>query len=733
MPTESDSKKSTDSQRSLPGWLAKCGISIPNLSVRGRQGSPEGPNRPVMTVADSSKNIKRALSPLPSDTSPRKLKRKPSSVASKRTPIQYEEPKVVNMVSTEEPKAVDVAPPEEPKPPTDPMEREFWDFVKDENNATIKAYTTAREKLVQLEADNAWDREARDSASQNEQRAASIIRAIREYERKFVFGNLASEAIPGPETLDMGGQFLTNKPRIDSRSELHKIAIKVPKGGLLHLHFNSELHPERLLERARLMENLYIRSIMPLTSEEALDKTEMVFNVLDKAKVRSDVDIFSADYPGSATNWKGKDARTSEIWMPWRKFQEAFKKHFPDEYVQSEAAFKTEVATCCSEPGQVPLSPAERWLHSKMVLSEKEAYGFDQTVNGVWARFNQATRCFKGLLNYQKVYKWYIKEAIERMILENVMYAELRPMLLDKYIPTDDGKGQIDNSGQMRLILEAVKEKRAELKDKKEEHKFPFGLKIIYCTPRSIPPIMMLKEMVHCIKLKLEFPELICGFDLVGAEDRENNIGHYMKELAVFKQMCEEKKVDIPFLFHAGESLLDMGGTLDPNNSNLFDAVALNAKRIGHGFSLMKHPHLVEQFRKNKICVELCPISNELLHLCRNIKEHPYPELLAAGIPCTVNSDNPSLFSNSMAHEFYQIMVGAPSMSLYSWKQLARWSIDYSCLSKEQKAEGHEHLNQAWKKFCSEVISTYGSIMDGDNVDVKRGKAFYEKCAHERS
>ena len=117
-----------------------------------------------------------------------------------------------------------------------------------------------------------------------------------------------------------------------------------------------------------------------------------------------------------------------------------------------------------------------------------------------------------------------------------------------------------------------------------------------------------------------------------------------------FQKACKEKGLEIPFMFHAGETLLDTGGSpgRDPDNSNLYDAYLLNAKRIGHGFSLLKHPHLVDKYKKTVtqlgICVELCPISNELLHLCRNIKEHPYPELLAAGIPCTVNSDNPSLF-----------------------------------------------------------------------------------------
>lgn len=108
--------------------------------------------------------------------------------------------------------------------------------------------------------------------------------------------------------------------------------------------------------------------------------------------------------------------------------------------------------------------------------------------------------------------------------------------------------------------------------------------------------------------------------------------------------------MDIPFMFHAGETLLDTGGSDDPTNSNLYDAAALGSKRIGHGFALLKHPHLVKRFKRDEsipgsgICIELCPISNELLHLCRKVKEHPYPELLAAGIPCTVNSDNPSLF-----------------------------------------------------------------------------------------
>ncbi|CAA9959621.1 hypothetical protein PTNB73_02435 [Pyrenophora teres f. teres] len=588
-----------------------------------------------------------------------------------------------------------------------------------EDGKSIAKYAEERERLVKSEQQNAWDREARHKPSPQEERAANIIFAIREWERNVIFGNLPSETLPKKDDRDMGGQYLTNKEYIDTRSKLFEISKMVPKGALLHLHFNAELHPELLLVQARKTENMYIRSIRRIENEEDLKETEMVFMVRDHKTIDSSINVFSDAYP-TYSNPKD-EAVQDKIWMLWSKFQDEFERKFPGKFKQQEPETFREgnLPSHCGQPAVVRLRPAENWLRSKMVLSEKEAYDPSQTVNGVWARFNQATRAFKGLLNYERAYKEYIGMAIDRLIEEKIMYAELRPMLLDKDIPTNDGKGRIDNSGQMQLIIDAINEKKQHLKDAGRLHEFPFGLKIIYCTPRSIPASLMMRDMKECIELKMKYPDLICGFDLVGAEDRAFHIGHYQKQFMAFKKTCNTLGVEIPFMFHAGETLLDTGGSHDPANSNLYDAVALGAKRIGHGFALLKHPKLVDEFKKDGkkpgICIELCPISNELLHLCRNIKEHPYPQLLAAGIPCTVNSDNPSLFSNSMSHEFYQIMVGAPTMSLYSWKQLARWSIDYSCLSDKEQKEGHNYLDESWESFCNDVVNTYGpSVMHTD-------------------
>jgi adenosine deaminase CECR1 len=261
-----------------------------------------------------------------------------------------------------------------------------------EDSQALKTYNRQHDELLAKEYKTSWDRDARaDPKSDlpediNERKADAIIRAIREYERRVTFGNLPSEAIPGPETLDMGGQFLTNKDRIEQKSLLYKIAQFVPKGALLHLHFNAELYPERLLKEARRMPNMYIRSIQPLLTTADLDVTEVVFNVMDEDQVEKGVDIFSPTYPGTATNWKQPDWKF-RVWMKWRDFQQAFDERFGAEYEgpgYSEFSDRPETPedhTCGSEV-RVKLNRTEKWLYSKMVLSPEEAYGPSQTVNG---------------------------------------------------------------------------------------------------------------------------------------------------------------------------------------------------------------------------------------------------------------------------------------------------------------------------------------------------------------
>lgn len=241
-------------------------------------------------------------------------------------------------------------------------------------------YSVDRRKLLQAESETSWDRHAKKSADDSEVMAGSMIKCVREYERANTFGNLPGEALPGPETLDMGGQFLTNKSRIEEQSILFKIAKLVPKGTILHLHFNAELHPQRLLEEARKMKTMCIRSTQPILNAKDLQETEMVFSV--KPENTKFVSVFSPQYLGKGANWK--DAKIEPlIWMRWSDFRREFKKHYGDIYATTKSnIINTETLPNSSEQGPVDLEPAENWLLQKMVLGEEEAYSPNQTVNG---------------------------------------------------------------------------------------------------------------------------------------------------------------------------------------------------------------------------------------------------------------------------------------------------------------------------------------------------------------
>jgi adenosine deaminase CECR1 len=86
-----------------------------------------------------------------------------------------------------------------------------------------------------------------------------------------------------------------------------------------------------------------------------------------------------------------------------------------------------------------------------------------------------------------------------------------------------------------------------------------------------------------------------------------------------------------------------------------------------------------------------------------------------------------------MAFEFYQAMVGAPAMSLYSWKQLAQWSIDYSCMKESDIIAARKELDKRWQAFCEDIVKTYGPlvVLDkfGDTINGAQIENFYEATA----
>ncbi len=224
--------------------------------------------------------------------------------------------------------------------------------------------------------------------------------------------------------------------------------------------------------------------------------------------------------------------------------------------------------------------------------------------------------------------------------------------------------------------------------------------------------------------MKKAFPQLIAGYDVVGYEDLGRSLQDLTPELFWFRKHCAENGVDIPFFFHAAETLGD--GT--EADENLFDAILLGTRRIGHGFTLYRHPLLIDMVKEKRILVESCPVSNEILRLTGSIMSHPLPALIARGVPAALCNDDPAILgqgSTGTTHDFWQALQGWDNLGLPGLGALAensvRWASYEDCSAKEwlkQVKEGAlgtgiraQRLKEwmgDWERFCQWVVTEYG-------------------------
>jgi adenosine deaminase len=77
----------------------------------------------------------------------------------------------------------------------------------------------------------------------------------------------------------------------------------------------------------------------------------------------------------------------------------------------------------------------------------------------------------------------------------------------------------------------------------------------------------------------------------------------------------------------------------------------LGATRIGHGVSAIQDPELMAVLRDRKICLEMCPTSNWLTRVVPSFEAHPLPQVLRAGVPVSINTDDPTLFATTLPSE----------------------------------------------------------------------------------
>ncbi|HVM53764.1 MAG TPA: adenosine deaminase [Acidimicrobiales bacterium] len=82
---------------------------------------------------------------------------------------------------------------------------------------------------------------------------------------------------------------------------------------------------------------------------------------------------------------------------------------------------------------------------------------------------------------------------------------------------------------------------------------------------------------------------------------------------------------------------------------------ALHADRIGHGVRAIEDPDLVRRLADDGVVCDVCPTSNLTLGLYPSMREHAIASLVDAGVPVTVNADDPLLFGPGLLEEYTSV------------------------------------------------------------------------------
>lgn len=114
---------------------------------------------------------------------------------------------------------------------------------------------------------------------------------------------------------------------------------------------------------------------------------------------------------------------------------------------------------------------------------------------------------------------------------------------------------------------------------------------------------------------------------------------------ALFTQVYESaRRLGFHTSAHAGEGA---------GPASVWSAIHdLQVERIGHGVRSVEDPRLLAVLAERQIPLEVCPFSNVRTRVVDSLADHPIRQLIEAGIPVTVNSDDPKMFGNSLAEEY---------------------------------------------------------------------------------
>ncbi|KAJ9616757.1 hypothetical protein H2200_000476 [Cladophialophora chaetospira] len=524
------------------------------------------------------------------------------------------------------------------------LEWELEEGIPQVEDPFIQKYMAGRQALIDQEKQQRHDRTFKQSMSPMAKQAARIMASIRRRELQTVWTSEFEDSLADKNGGNFypGMMFTLARDRMET-TDLWKILEKMPKGALLHAHMDAMIDIDWLVDQALAEKGFCMLAPEGLSDKGKRTSSSLQFRYFPDAEIKKQKNVGSI--------WTAAYAANAPI--PIREAQ----RTFPDD----ETTFK-------------------KWLISRCTVTAEESLCHHQGLDAIWRKFQSTFLVITWMFSYEPIFRRAVQRLLGQLAADGITYVDLRIAFKFEFRKQGQTSGQIGKFDDFFNVLgeEIDKFKRS------EAGKNFIGARMIWTAIRKMDNRALANSMKECIRMKKKFPHLICGFDFVAQEDQGRTLKDLTPLVFWFRKKCAESGVDLPFFFHAGECL----GDGDSTDNNLFDALLLGTRRIGHGYSLYKHPLLIDMVKEKKILVESCPISNEILRLSSSILSHSLPALLSRGVPVSLNNDDPAILGhgkNGLSHDFWQAYMGFENLGLEGLATMAENSLKW-CAIEDQKA-----------------------------------------------
>ena len=247
-------------------------------------------------------------------------------------------------------------------------------------------------------------------------------------------------------------------------------------------------------------------------------------------------------------------------------------------------------------------------------------------------------------------------EACEDAFNDGIRILELR------YAPTfiADGHATLSFEKIHEALLRGIARAQA---------KWPMAVGLICILQR----ILTLDKVASVIDFAIENKKTFLAVDLA-----DNEEGFEPRKFAPL--FMKAKAAGLRITVHSGEAPNAQAAQWIRDSINI-----LGAERIGHGVQAVHDQELMNELKTKNILLEVCPHSNYLTQAFPNYSAHPLRRLFDAGVPVSVNSDDPGMFASTLSDD-YEIAHRYQGFGLEHFEACNRAAYKHTFISEEEKS-----------------------------------------------